>query len=431
MLDLYAWGTFAGKPFIHALLQRRVKQGKEDPERLPERMGTPSVPRPQTPLIWIHAASVGEAQSALILLETLLKTDPKLHILVTTGTRTSAELMGKKLPDRAFHQYYPIDHPQWVRSFLNYWKPDGVLWMESELWPNMLREIKKRKISAMLVNARLSPRSFKRWTMLQGTAKQLLSVFDAILCQTEADAKSYIHLGGRNIQITDNLKYSAAPLSADTKALKALKKVIGKRPCWVYASSHEPEESIAADIHGRLKDKHPDLLTIIVPRHPDRRVDIRKTLSETDLKIVFRGEDKNMPDADTDIYVADTLGELGLFYTLCDIALIGRSLSSDGGGGHNPIEAAQLGSAVLHGPLIQNLQDIYDDMADADAAIEVKDADALYGTLDKLLSDPKALKQHQKLAEDFATTKTSVLDRVMEHVYPMIEAVSKKREKTA
>jgi 3-deoxy-D-manno-octulosonic-acid transferase len=425
ILDVYAWGTSAGKPFIRALLKHRLKQGKESPERLQERMGTPSMPRPQGPLIWVHAASVGEAQSALILVETLLQENATLHILVTTGTRTSAELMSKKLPERAFHQFYPVDHTQWVRRFLDYWKPDAIFWMESELWPNMLREVKQREIPCALVNARLSPQSYKRWAMLSGSAKRLLSAFSGVLCQTQADADAYTSLGAHNVHVTDNLKYSAEPLSADKDSLKALQDVLGDRPSWVYASSHAPEEEIAASVHARLKEQHPKLLTIIVPRHPERRDDIREALSKTGLNVVFRGEGKALPEDNTDIYVADTLGELGLFYTLSDIAFIGRSLSSDGGGGHNPIEAAQLNCTVMHGPLIQNLQDIYDDMASSNAAIEVADADALYAALEKNISNPDTLQGNQKRAADFANAKTSVLSRVMDHVRPMVENLSK------
>lgn len=425
ILDVYAWGTSAGKPFIRALLKHRLKQGKESPERLPERMGTPSMPRPQGRLVWVHAASVGEAQSALILVETLLNENEELHVLVTTGTRTSAELMGKKLPERAFHQFYPVDHPQWVRRFLDYWKPDAVLWMESELWPNMLKEIGQRDLSCFLINARLSPQSFKRWAMMRGSAKRLLSTFSTVLCQTQADAEAYTVLGAKNVHVTDNLKYSAEPLTADQDSLKSLQDALGNRPSWVYASSHAPEEEIAADVHARLKKQHPDLLTIIVPRHPERRDDIRNALKQSGLKVVFRGENKTLPDRHTDIYVADTLGELGLFYTLSDIAFIGRSLSGDGGGGHNPIEAAQLNCAVVHGPLIQNLQDIYDDMAEAEASIPVQDAGALHAALEKLLGNPDTLTENQKRAANFANAKTSVLSRVMEHVRPMVENLNK------
>ncbi len=431
MLDVYAWGTKAGKPLIRALLNHRIRIGKEDPERLSERMGEASVPRPSGKLVWVHAASVGEAQSALILVETLLEANKELHILITTGTRTSAELMAKKLPDRAIHQFYPLDHPQWVQSFLDSWQPDAVLWMESELWPNMLREVKKRAIPAALINARLSLKSLKRWNMMRGVAQTLLSVFDCILCQTNADEESYSQLGGQNIHVTDNLKYSAVPLEADNRSLKALLTSVEQRPCWVYASSHAPEELLAANVHKNLKETHTNLLTIIVPRHPERRDSIRKDLEQTGLNVVFRGEDKNQPSADTDIYVADTLGELGLFYTFCDIALIGRSLSSDGGGGHNPIEAAQLRCAVLHGPLIQNLQDIYDDMTAADASVMVEDQESLQATLHTLLSDEAALEEHKQRAAAFANAKTSVLERVMQHVGPMIENVMNKQERSA
>ncbi len=431
MLDVYAWGTSFGKPLLRALLNHRIKKGKEDPQRLSERMGKASMTRPQGPLVWVHAASVGEAQSALILIERLLNKQPELNALVTTGTLTSAELMQKKLPKRAFHQFYPVDNPDWVGAFLEFWSPDAVFWMESELWPNMLRGIGQRNIPCALINARLSPKSFKRWTMMKSSAKALLKTFSVILCQTDTDAAFYKELGAENVHVTDNLKFSASPLAVDAQTLAALKPAVSGRPLWVYASSHAPEELLAARVHEELKNKHKDLLTVIVPRHPERRDEIRSVLSETDLKVTFRGDAHTPPTKKTDIYVADTLGELGLFYTVSDIALIGRSLSGDGGGGHNPIEAAQLGCAVLHGPLIQNLQDIYDDMTASNASVQVDDEDELTVTLDKLLSDQTALEEQQHAAKEFANAKTSVIDRVMKHVEPMLNGTQTKEARHA
>lgn len=401
-------------PALRSILKKRVRQGKEDPVRLAERMGVPSASRPvEKPLIWFHAASVGEAQSTLILIQALHKTYEDAHFLVTTGTITSAELMRKRLPHYATHQYYPLDHPQWVANFLDHWSPDAVIWMESELWPCMISEIKLRNIPAALVNARLSERSLKRWKMAKTSAKELLSTFSAFLAQTDADKQAFEELGAENVTITDNLKYSADPLPYDAAALSHLKEAIGERPVWLYASTHKGEEELACRLHQQLERQHPDLLTIIVPRHPERAEAIIKTCENHDLKVSLRAQNHTLPQNTDNVYVANTLGELGLFYRLSPIACIGRSFSYDGGGGHNPIEAAQLECAVIHGPHVQNLAQIFEEMNQDGAALRLKDELDFHQRLEKLLTDAEGLEALQRKAESFVAKKAVVLDRVL------------------
>lgn len=420
MIALYQRLMTAAEPLLNTLLDKRLKAGKEDSERLNERKGQAGRQRPDGLLYWVHAASVGEAQSALILIRHLIDHAPDAHVLVTTGTKTSASMMEKSLPERAFHQYYPLDHPEWVTSFLDHWSPDFIAWMESELWPNMLLNIQKRNIPAALINARLSPASFGKWRLFKPFAQTLLKTFSTILCQTEQDASFFNKLGANSTYVTDNLKYSAQALKVDDEALKLIYGALQNRPCWVYASTHQGEEALAARIHERLKASYPDLLTILIPRHPERRDTIKQTLSSFSLETVFRGEEKTLPELDTDIYVADTLGELGLFYRAAPIACIGRSFSDDGGGGHNPIEAAQLHCAVLHGPNVQNLQVIFDEMNRDGAALMVADRGALFDTLHQLLEDTKVLETKQERAYNFAYTKTQVIERVMEQLSPIL-----------
>lgn len=405
-----------GAPVLKHILNRRLTAGKEDPERVPERMGIPAHSRPHGKLIWLHAASVGESQSALILIEALLKTNKTTSIMVTSGTKTSAELMKKRLPKRAFHQFYPLDHPKWTRQFLEHWKPDMVLWMESELWPNMLAEIKKRHIPAILVNARMSRRSLNRWRLLRSTASAILSTFNAILCQTEDDKTAYEKLGAQNVHVTDNLKYSASPLPCNDDELLRLKTTIGNRRIWLYASTHAGEEHLACALHKKIKVECPDLLTIIVPRHPERRHEIMKVCYKEAVNAMLRGENQNLPKDETDIYIADTLGELGLFYTLSPLAVIGRSFSDDGGGGHNPIESALLGCATLHGPHIQNLQKIYDEMNKAGAARELKNVQDFENTLRNLLKDREELSSLRNKGLSFAGKKTGIVGNVIQYI---------------
>ncbi len=417
MYKIYKTLTTLSIPLLIAILNKRCKAGKELPSRVQEKRAIISKPRPSGKLIWIHAASVGEAQSTLVLIDKFLEQDKTLNIMVTTGTVTSARIMDEKLPAQAFHQFYPLDHPKWVATFLNHWQPDGVLWMESELWANMLCEIKARNIPAILVNARMSQSSFNSWKRFKSLAKTTLSAFDKILCQTENGAKYFTELGAKNVIVTDNLKYSARALNYDEGDLKNLATT---RPLWLYASTHKGEEDLACRAHIELKEQFPNLLTIIVPRHPDRREEIAQSCDKFDLNIKFRGSKKDLPEGDTDIYIADTLGELGLFYRLAPLACIGRSFSDDGGGGHNPIEAAQLGCAVIHGKNIQNLQDIFDEMDGVNAAICMDNAQELAPTIKSLLNQNEKLLNLQNAGKQYSKDKNNVIEKVMLELKPIL-----------
>lgn len=422
MMLFYSILTRVLSPCFSLLLSLRAKKGKEEKERLGERKGRYKIPRPRGKLIWLHAASVGESQSALILISSLLKNNEGINILVTTGTVTSAELMAQKLPKGAFHQYYPLDNPAWVKRFLKHWQPDFVLWMESELWPNMLREVNAQKIPAALLNARLSDKSYKNWSRMKRFAMRLLQTFTLILTQTTRDEERFKKLGADNVHTTDNIKFSAAPLPADEDKLNALKDSIQGRPCWVFASTHKGEEEMACRIHDILKNSIPDLLTIIVPRHPDRREDILVSCKDYNLNMMLRTSAYNPPVAETDLYIADTLGELGLFYRLAPIACIGRSFSDDGGGGHNPIEAAQLGCVVLYGPNVQYQQDIYDEMQDKGAALLMSDEHRMADTLHKFLMDEERLHEQQELGLNYANNKSAVIERVYKYLRPLLKS---------
>ncbi len=425
LLRLYHHITNIADIPLTLLLKQRLAQGKEDPARWQEKKGIPSRQRPDSALIWLHAASVGEAQSALILIEKITAVRPDVHMLVTSGTLTSSQLLSSRLPEQAFHQFLPLDHPQWVRAFLDYWHPDLVLWMESELWPNFLNSLKERNIPALLLNARLSKKSLQNWKKAPAAAHSILSAFSLILCQTAKDEAAYRDLGAKDVQTTGNIKYSAAPLPFIPSKLDALKTAIASRPLWVYASTHEGEEEIALRLHQKLKKVHPDLLTIIIPRHPNRGSKIEQDLRAQDVRIQRRTDAHNLPTSDTDIYIADTLGELGLFYRLTPIAVIGRSLSIDGGGGHNPIEAAQLDCVVLHGPHVQNLADIYHDMHMANACLQIKDENHFYEQLNELLNTPQKRHTYQQNAKQFCDQQTHQLQLLWERLEPYILATAK------
>jgi 3-deoxy-D-manno-octulosonic-acid transferase len=338
---------------------------------------------------------------------------------------TSAQIMAEKLPARCIHQFYPLDHPEWTNRFLSYWRPNLILWMESELWPNMLLQIKDKQIPVILVNGRLSRHSYRMWRFAKVFAADILGTFTKILCQTSQDALFYAELGAREdrITVTDNIKFSANPLGFNKDDLQKLAVHTYGRPLWVYASTHKGEEDIACRVHQILKAVIPETLTIIVPRHPERRDEIATTCGKyPDLQICFRGTEKTIPTRDDDLYIADTLSELGLFFRLAQVACIGRSFSDDGGGGHNPIEAAQLGCAVLHGPNVQNLQDVFDTMNIEGAALRMTNEVQLGSMLQDLLTNPSQLKTLQDKALSFARSKTDVVHVVMTEINAVIAA---------
>lgn len=417
---LYKQTMTFGKPAIMGLLKQRLKNGKEDPERIQERFGMPSINRPEHgPLMWVHVASVGEAQSMLHIINLFLAQHTSGSVLVTSITRTSAELLAKRLPSRAFHQYLPVDRPKWVKRFLNHWKPDLILWAESELWPTLLSEIKHRHLPMALVNARMSPKSFKNWSRAKNAAAEILSAFTVILTQTDQDKDYYKTLGARSVSTIGNIKFASAPLPYQDTDLDALKSTTANRPLWVYASTHAGEEELAAKAHQTLSQQFPNLLTIIIPRHPERRVSILESFKNNDLKVTTRTTHKITPDTDTDIYLVDTLGELGLFYRLSPLSCIGRSFSLDGGGGHNPLEAAQLGSAVIHGPNVQNLADIFTPMDAAGASLCIQSPDDLPRVISKLLSDKEALKNLSEKGYSFAEGQKEILSKLVEELEPL------------
>ncbi len=378
---LYRGLTGALAPAVPALLQNRVRHGKEDPRRLAERRGVSSLPRPSGTLIWIHAASVGESLAALTLAQQLLQ-QPARSILVTTGTVTSAELMGQRLPPRAFHQYVPVDLVGSVARFLDHWRPDLALFVESELWPNLLLETKRRGIPLALVNARLSSRSFAGWQRLPGFARRVFSVFDVCLAQDDAVARRLKALGARNVRVGGNLKADAPPLPADEASLASLRSAIGARPVFLAASTHSGEDEAVLDAGAALKEFH--ALTIIVPRHPERGPDI-EALARTRGFSCSRRRDVALPTSGTEVYVADTMGELGLFYRVADAAFLGGSLIPHGG--QNPLEAARLSVPVIAGPHTGNFDETYQLLFAAQGSGRIQSAGQLAQAAADLLRD--------------------------------------------
>ncbi|GLS22546.1 3-deoxy-D-manno-octulosonic acid transferase [Labrys miyagiensis] len=408
ILRLYSLATAGFGPFSGLLLGRRQRRGKEDPLRRPERIGIAGKPRPEGPLCWLHGASVGESITLLPIAERLGAQG--FQVLMTTGTVTSAALMARRLPAGAIHQFVPLDVPAFVRRFLRHWQPDLAVFLESEIWPTMVQETRAAGVALALVNARMSPRSFARWRRAPRTIGTLLGCFDLIAAQSEDDGERFKALGAPNVMISGNLKFDAPAPSADEAKLGELQTAIGARPLWLAAATHDGEEALAGEVHAGLKDRFVDLLTLIVPRHPDRGPAVAAELRAKGLKVGLRSEGA-VPQADMDVYVADTVGEMGLFYRLARIVFVGKSLLGDGG--QNPIEPAKLGAAVLHGPFVQNFLVAYGALDGMGGAIMVRSSGELASAVARLLADPA---ETERVAEGGAraiASLTGALDRTM------------------
>ena len=417
-MALYRLLTRVSTPLLGLLLKRRLAKGKEDPARIAERRGIASRPRPDGTLVWLHAASVGEAQSILALVDWLVSRTPPVHVLVTTGTVTSAQLLRDRLPDGSIHQFVPLDSPAWIDRFLDHWRPDLALWVNSELWPNLLAGVRTRGVPALLINARISARSFANWQRLPGLAHRLLTSFDRCLAQSDQQAEWLTSLGARNVDCIGNLLYAAAPLPATEEELGGLRDAVSGRMIWLAASTHPGEEAIVADVHERLRQHHPNLLTIIVPRHPARAADIATTLRGRNLRVGQRSAGDSI-DAEVDIYLADTLGELGLFYRLAGVTLVGGTFAQHGG--HNPLEPAQLGCAILHGPDMANHQAVADELDAARGARRCVDAESLADAVDRLLSNDDERAAQAAAAKSVADAHTGVLERLGALIVPYLD----------
>lgn len=418
-LAFYRGLTTTGLPLFHWLLSHRVARDREDPVRLAERMGRPSAPRPKGPLIWVHAASIGEAQSVLVLIQYLLGQHVDLSILLSTGTLTSARVIGERLPVRACHQFVPLDRCSWVRTFLDHWRPDAALWVESELWPNMIQETAARGIPMVLVNARLSETAHRRWRHVRQSAARLMSSFAIILAQDEIIASRFKDLGATKIAVTGTLKFAAKPLPADTVPLAQLRNQLGDRPRWLAASVHPGEASAIAQTHRDLCATRPELLTLVVPRHPARAPEFAAAMKQAGLTTTLRSADE-APRGD--VYIANTLGELGLFYRLAPVCFVGGSLVPHGG--QNLLEAAQLDCAVVHGPYMHNFDAMATEMEATGSCIKITDTTSLTRAIQMLLDNPAQRTRMTTSARQIADAKHAVLDLVVEHLAPVLESLT-------
>lgn len=416
VLSTYSLAGSLAYPVIGTYVAWRSSKGKEDPVRRRERYGRAGRPRPEGPLIWLHAASVGETLAVAPLIETILGYG--INVVLTTGTVTSAALANERFGERVIHQYVPLDLKPAISRFLDYWKPDLAIIAESEIWPMTILELGKRRVPQVLVNGRLSDRSFASWKKRSYLAEALFENLAHVVAQSDLDGKRFAALGARPVTVSGNLKVDTSPPPADERELQALKRQIGNRPTWAAISTHDGEESVAAEVHMRLRARHPGLLTIIVPRHPDRADALVEEFSALGLKVSRRSAREAIA-ADTDILLGDTIGEMGLYLRLTEIAFVGRSLTGEGG--QNPLEPAMLDTAVLSGKNVQNFRDSYQRLIQRGGAKLVRDRDMLAGAVNYLLLNDNV--RHKMMLAGNATVgeMRGALARTLKALDPFIQ----------
>ncbi|MEG9862169.1 MAG: 3-deoxy-D-manno-octulosonic acid transferase [Parvularculales bacterium] len=414
ILALYRILTFGAAPLLPLVTRWRLHRNHEDPHRIKERFAKSLPPRPDGPLVWLHGASMGESLSVLPLIETLKSKTTPLTVLMTTNTTTSAHLMEQRLPTGSYHQYVPHDHPTIVSRFLDHWQPDLAVWVESELWPNLILQTHARRCPMALINARLSERSFRNWSRVPNSIARLLACFSLCMAQDKITAERLRTLGASYVKTPGNLKWDAPPLEANPDHLTVLKNSINGRPVWIAASTHHGEEETAIKAHLALIRRHPSLLTIIIPRHPHRGNSIARMVNRYGLTVAQRSESQPLKSS-CEIYIADTAGEMGLFYRLSPLVFMGGTLTPHGG--QNPMEAARLGCCVLHGPHGFNFADAFQLLNNAGGGFEVGGPDALVPALEQRLNHTSQTvtegEQAQKAVEGLASITKNVAQALM------------------
>lgn len=411
--------TRLARPLAGLVLGARARRGKEETSRRGERLGRASLPRPAGPLAWVHAASVGEASSVMPLLAVLAERRPHTAILVTTGTVTSARFVASRLPPGTMHQYVPLDSPAFVGRFLDYWRPSVAVLTEQEVWPNLVVETHGRGIPIALVNGRMSERSFERWQRSPRMAEALFGRLAVVLTQNETLARRFAALGARRTVDAGNLKIDAPPPPIDAAALRALEAALGGRPRIVAASTHDGEEMVVAGAHHALAGRFPGLCTIMAPRHPDRGSGLAGALAAQGFRVARRSQGE-LPAPGVDVYVADTIGELGTFYASTPVAFVGGSLVPRGG--QNPIEAVRHGAAVLTGPSWYNFEDCYRALIDAGGAGEVRSSAEIAARASALLGDPAELAGVRARATRAIDELSGALERTITALLPLLPA---------
>lgn len=414
-LALYRALASAFHSLAPALLRNRAAKGKEDSQRLYERLGQAGQARPEKPVVWFHGVSVGESLSAIPVLQRLQTERPDLGLLMTTATTTSAEILRQRLPDGVIHQYAPIDTPQAVEAFLDHWRPCLAVFIESDIWPNQLQSLTRRGIPHALLSARITEKTFRGWRTFRRSMRRLLGGYALIMAQDEASDER-LRAMGVTTAAHANLKTIGAPINVDSELLADMRGMVSDRRIIVAASTHFGEDIIIARAM-EPQVRGGDLL-IVAPRHPIRSEEIRLDLEAMGFQVAQRSR-REPVTAETHIYLADTLGELGLFFSLADLVVMGGSFLS-GIGGHNPLEAARLGKSVITGDDIGNWDGIYATLLTMGGAWRVQGPDELAFLAGELLRAPEAITEANARALEVSRQDAGTLDRVWQALLPLL-----------
>lgn len=415
-LQAYRWVGVGAYPFIGGYVALRASRGKEQHARRHERYGKASIERPDGPLAWVHAVSVGETSAVLGLISRMRERG--INVVLTTGTTTSAALAAERLGDNVMHQYVPLDLKPAVSRFLNYWRPDVAIFAESEIWPMTILELSARRVPQILINGRMSDRSFARWQTRSALAESLFENFSHVAAQSEGDAERFRSLGARPVTVTGNLKADVVMPPLDSDISVKMKAAVQGRQVWAAISTHEGEELIAAQVHRKLKKNWPNLLTIIVPRHPRRTAEVHGMLENEGMVVALRSAHA-FPTNSTDIFLGDSIGEMGLYLRMAGIAFVGKSLT--GGGGQNPLEPAVLDSAILSGPNVDAFAEAYANLVDKRGARIVADEAELTKAINHLLRNEKLRSAMAQRAAQVVSDMEGALDKTWEMLGPYVQ----------
>lgn len=414
MLKIYRFLFILLSPFLKAYFYFRILCGKDRIDSIKNHFGISTAKRPSGKLLWIHAASVGESLSALTYINHIKKKYFDLNILLTTITVTSADILRSKIEkiSNCIHQFVVADNPIWIKKFFDYWNVDTAIFLESEIWPNIIEELHERKIPIFLLNARLSPKSFRRWNYISGFISETLKKFNGILAQSEIDFERFSHFSPQNVYRIDNLKYANAILPCNEDLLKKFRENNEGRKIFVAASTHEGEEKIILEAHKIMKQKFDNIFTIIIPRHINRVKKICEEITSKNLRFFLRSEIDSC-QGKYDVCLVDTFGEVGTFFRLANVCFVGGSLIPIGG--HNIYEPVSLGKPVLHGPHMENALEICDLLHKNEVAFEVYNEQDISEICIKLFEDKKLANKIKNKALSLTNNKSlEQIDKIID-----------------
>lgn len=398
-------------PLVWYRVSRKLAKHGVTPARRRERLGHATLPRPEGRLIWFHAASVGESLSVLALARRMLDRDETAHVLITSGTASSAEVLDRRMPAGCVHQFAPLDRRDALKRFLAHWRPDAAIFVESELWPQMLVMAHQAGVPLALVNARMSTASLKNWQRFDTTARFLMGLFTTIRTQDQRTLDGVIGLGAdpERVMLGPNLKAMSDPLPVDEFAYSRIEDAYSGM-VWVAASTHPGEEEKVIDAQIRLADMVRGVRLILVPRHPERAAEIAAMVEAKELTCTRRSQSAD--PGDCEVYIADTLGEMGLWYQLASVVFLGGSFGR--AGGHNPYEPAQMNCALISGRRVANFTDVYEAFTEAGAVRMVKNAKELAAAVALLLTDLEEQRGQKSVAQSLARSQLAQLDDLAE-----------------